>query len=65
MEKLALKKELYSILENVKSEMMELYEHRNDEHASLPIIDAKLTCLSREKERIEKLIRICTDRNKF
>lgn len=65
MEKLALKKELFNQLDEINSELFRLYENRKDAHASLPVIDAKLTCLSRAKERVEKLIRICTDRNKF
>ena len=65
MEKLALKKALFEELKKTNENIKKLEDYKNDKHAHIPSVDAKLTCLSEHKDFIQHLIDICVVRNKF
>ena len=64
-EKLALKKALFDELKTTNQEIKKLEDFKKNEHAFVPSVDAKLTCLNSHKDFIQHLIDICVDRNKF
>lgn len=64
-EKLLLKTTLYDELNKTNSEIIKLFEKRNDKFADLKVIDAKLMVLNEHKKFVENIIEICVQRNKF
>lgn len=64
-EKLLLKKTLFDELKSTTNEIEKLEDFKKNEHAYVPSIDAKLTCLNQHKEFVQKCIQICVVRNKF
>ena len=64
-EKLALKKALFDELKTTNDEIKRLEDYKKNEHAFIPSIDAKLSCLQSHKEFVQRLIDICVNRNKF
>ena len=64
-EKLLLKTTLNDELNRTNSEIIKLFEKRNDKFADLKVIDAKLMVLNEHKKFVEHVIEICVQRNKF